>query len=258
MKLERLIILLVILFTTFVVVFFVSSGNLNIDSYLGFFSRLLGNTIVIKNEKVRFNLNNSSEFTTKILNIKFDKQDYILSCEVATLKMALKYRGLNLTEDQLFSKLPTDKRPPEYEEDGTMRWGDPNLAFVGNRNGKMFIDGYGVHWEPIATLANTYRDSEFFRNWSIDDIIYQIDNDNPVIIWGYYGPGGKFKWYTWDGRRVDAVKFEHTYLVNGYEKKGDKLTAIFVIDPNRGKLRFSVDDFKNLWRFYENSGVVIY
>jgi len=221
------------------------------------FNQIIGNGIFIKNDKNVARIL-EDRIKSKILDIKFDKQDYILSCEVATLKMAFAYKGLKIEEDELFRKLPIDDKPPLFEDDGTIRWSDPNQVFVGNRNGKMFQDGYGVHWRPIAKLARNYRDAGAFSDWTIEDIRAEIDDNNPVIIWGYYGPGETHKWYTWEGRRVDAVKFEHTFLVHGYETVDGQIKFINVIDPNRGKMKLGVDDFKLLWSFYNNSGVVIY
>ncbi len=194
---------------------------------------------------------------TKILPIKFDAQDFNLSCEVATLKMALTHYGLTVDELTLSENMGIDWRMQYRNREGVTHWADPDQVFVGNPDGKQFQDGYGVHWDPILRVARLYRPASLIQNGKIADIARRIDAGQPVIIWGYYGPGDERSWTTWDGERVDAIKFEHTYLAIGYSGPAEAPTGIYMLNPKTGKEYMDSDKFIKMWDYYERHGVVV-
>lgn len=184
---------------------------------------------------------------TVLLPVKFDKQDHALSCEVATLKMALAHRGVFIDESELISKIGFEPM-----------WGDPQKAFVGNIDGKMFRDGYGVHWFPIARAGNDYRYAVAFEGFQISDLVAQLNEGNPIIIWGYLGSGNPKNWTTRDGKEIRGVSYEHTFVVTGYS--GDEKTpdGFFLIDPIYGNVYYDRDKFLKRWDGFGRSGVVVY
>ncbi|MFH1575890.1 MAG: Ig-like domain-containing protein, partial [Candidatus Nealsonbacteria bacterium] len=94
--------------------------------------------LVIKDEAT------STQPEITLIKTIFNFQKYSLSCEVASLKMALSAKGINVSEDQIMTKIGYDPTP---HENGV--WGDPNVAFVGDIDGKICDTGYGVHWGPL-------------------------------------------------------------------------------------------------------------
>ena len=74
-----------------------------------------------------------------ILNVPIDRQDLPLSCEAASLKMALNYKGLPVTETQLIAIIGHDASARAGD-----RWGDPNKYYVGSLYGRQNSTGYGV------------------------------------------------------------------------------------------------------------------
>ena len=46
------------------------------------------------------------------LDVPYHKQEHSLSCEVASLLMALKYRGIDVTESELIQQLPISDPGP--------------------------------------------------------------------------------------------------------------------------------------------------
>ena len=68
------------------------------------------------------------------LAVAYHRQEHGLSCEVASLLMALNYKGIEVTENELIRQLPVSDPGPR-QKDNT--WGDPNLGFVGNIDGIM-------------------------------------------------------------------------------------------------------------------------
>jgi hypothetical protein len=73
---------------------------------------------------------------TVLLPALFHKQEHALSCEAATLKMALSVFGADVSESEILKYLPYDKTP---KKNGV--WGDPNKGFVGKVDGVGFVDG---------------------------------------------------------------------------------------------------------------------
>lgn len=192
-----------------------------------------------------------------ILPIAFDRQDHSLSCEVATLKMALSYRGVRVTESDLIMLVGVD-RTPKYSEGEQPVWGDPDIAFVGNIDGRMFRDGYGVYEGPIARAGSTYRRTFAFRGWSVQQLAAQLVSGNPVIIWGYLGSGAPVSWVTPEGHTVNAVSYEHTFLVYGIRGTTSHPEGFYVIDPIYGPKYMDVTTLETMWSALGQRGVIVY
>lgn len=190
--------------------------------------------------------------TTK-LSVPVYLQKYTLSCEVASLRMALNFRGANVTEDDLIPKIGTD---PTLHRGDT--WGNPNIAFVGNIRGTQMKDGYGVHWAPIAKAARNYRNAEDFQGWNIEKMTKAILDGNPVIIWVYSHFGTKTVWYTPDGTKIDAVRDEHAVVVVGFVGPADNPTELIINDPLIGQVHWSRANFNRKWEIFGRSGVVVF
>ncbi len=180
-------------------------------------------------------------------------QQYALSCEAAALRMALSYRGISVTEDELLGKIGTD---PTVKNGST--WGNPYVGFVGNVRGKQMVSGYGVYWEPIARAARGYRPAESFTGWTISLLTESIQRNHPVIIWGYVNSGQPLVWYTPGGDKINAVADEHTVLVVGYVGSPSNPTSIIVNDPRLGEVYWSREHFEKKWKAFNQSGVLVY
>lgn len=196
----------------------------------------------------------------KILDVPYHKQQSALSCEIASLHSVLLYYGLkaeDISEQKLFAKLG-QAEPLKKTVDGI--WGDPNLAFVGSIIGKQIdYSGYGVHWDPIAKLANQYQAGfESFSGKDIPFIVSQIDKGAPVIIWGVVAAkGGKvaLTWKTPEGKEINTWNGEHTYVVYGYRGPADNPKEFLIHDPYFGSQTWSKEKLETQWKIYNNSGV---
>jgi uncharacterized protein YvpB len=192
-------------------------------------------------------------FASKTLNVKFDAQDAPLSCEVASLKMALAYKGVKVSETALMQKVGYDTN---RRRSGT--WGDPNKGFVGSLYGYQNVTGYGVHWDPIARAASSYRPSRVVKHWSVRNLAAAIDANNPVVIWGTYrGTAHYDPWTTPNGTRINAWFGEHTRVVIGYLGSASAPTHIVLMDPVKGKLTWTVAELKENWGHFRHHGVLI-
>jgi len=186
------------------------------------------------------------------LDVPYDHQDYALSCEVAALKMALTYKGVAVTEDQLMGIVGYDPTP----HNGNV-WGNPYNAFVGSITGRQSTTGYGVYWEPILKAARTYRDADYFVNGNIQRLTAEINNGNPVVVWGNAGSGKRVDWQTPDGQSIYAINGEHARVVKGYIGSPDNPTKIIVNDPLYGEITYSKASFEGNWGMLFRAGVVV-
>lgn len=149
-----------------------------------------------KNEKEVFSSPEATDPEQKVtmLEIPLDWQDYPLSCETASLKMALASKEVFVSEDEIMRRIGSDLTPRK----GNV-WGDPYQVYVGNIKGKMCQTGYGVYWPPVAQAARSYqREAEAFSNWNLRNLTREIEKGNPVIVWGVLPTGTltDCSWYT--------------------------------------------------------------
>lgn len=211
--------------------------------------------------KSRYGLDSNQVFTAGFateesvttLNVPLDFQDRALSCEAASLKMALAYKGINVSEDQIMSHIGYD---PTLRQNGV--WGDPDAAFVGSIDGQQNTTGYGVNAIPIAKAANNYRRAEAFTGWSISRLAQEIAANNPVVIWGVLGSAYRDPWVTPSGKTVQAWKGEHARTVIGFTGKPAKPRLFIINDPVAGRIRWTAAQLRDNWAAFEYMGVAIY
>ncbi|MFA6909128.1 MAG: Ig-like domain-containing protein [Patescibacteria group bacterium] len=198
----------------------------------------------------------SSTFSTELSQVKlavpFHRQERPLSCEAATLVMALRYKGVNVSESTLIDKIGFDPTPHV----GNV-WGNPHIAFVGDYYGRQATTGYGVYWQPISRVASEYRTSRWFTNGTIQDVTTEIQKGNPVIVWGNAASGKRVDWKTKDGGSVIAIVGEHTRVAIGYVGSADNPTSIIVLDPLSGEKYYSTSAFMSNWSTLGRAGVVV-
>jgi len=187
------------------------------------------------------------------LPVAFHRQEHSLSCEVATLKMALGALGEDVSESELISFLPFDTTP---KANGV--WGNPHRGFVGDIDGTMFGNGYGVYWEPIAELGLRWRRTEVLTGSSAAEVAQHLAAGRPVIVWGYFGRGRPGSWLTVEGTRIQAINGEHTRVVTGFSGPVDAPTSFALIDPITGPAVWSTGKFMENWGSLGYSGVAVY
>jgi len=186
------------------------------------------------------------------LNVPYDHQDYALSCEVAALKMALAYKGVGVSEDQLMNIVGYDPTPHSGDV-----WGNPYKAFVGSITGRQSTTGYGVYWDPIAKAANVYRSGQAFTNGTVQQLTAAVNSGNPVVVWGNVGSGTRVDWKTPEGVTIYAINGEHARVVKGYVGPADNPSKIIVNDPLYGEIVYNTSSFKSNWATLFKAGVIV-
>lgn len=190
------------------------------------------------------------------LNVPYHHQQHALSCEVASLTMALNFKGSKVTENELISQLPVSDSGPRNLNNNA--WGDPNLGFVGNIDGRMPNTGYGVYEQPIYDLAIKYRNAKIISNGTISDLIAELSNGNPVVVWGVIGIGRDISWQTASGKIINAKMNEHARTLIGFTGASDMPKSMILLDPIYGKITMSVNDFQKNWEQLDKRAVAIY
>ncbi len=195
-----------------------------------------------------------------VLTVPLYKQKYSLSCEIASLRMALAYKWVYVEEDELIKDLIfVTKNPPTKDmQTGQTVWGDPNLGFVGAINGKMPVTGYGVYEKPILDLALKYRKAEILFPATLETLVYEISRANPVVVWGSLTDGKDISWTDYNGNKIKAVAGEHARVAIGFRGPKENPTHIVLIDPVYGEIDMATEKFLKDWDLLENKGVVVY
>jgi len=189
------------------------------------------------------------------LAVPYHRQEHNLSCEAAALLMALNYRGVAVTESDLIKALPVSDPGPRQANN---IWGDPNLGFVGNIDGHMPDTGYGVYEQPIYDLASKYRTAKIISSSTLDNLITELVNGNPIVVWGVSGKGRDISWQTSAGKVITAKMDEHARTLIGYTGDSKNPQLMILLDPIYGEIRMKVVDFLANWKMLDNRAVVVY
>lgn len=227
-----------------------------LEEWFAFESGFRGGVIVsIENGKIATRRGGQANDSFEI-NAPMHHQEHNLSCEVASLRSALLYRGIGVSEAELIRQQPVSK-PLEFKN-GV--WGDPSKGYVGDIDGSQpRLTGYGIYWQPIAELARKYRPAESFRHVDWPFIKTNVLSGNPTIVWGNYNQNPQtLIWKTSQGAGVLGFIGEHTYIVLGWEGDPNHPDKIILLDPMRGRLTMSFADFMQNWSYLDYSGVVVY
>lgn len=150
-----------------------------------------------------------------LLDVPRRPQERNLNCEFRSATDLASYFGWTFTWEQLFEVVGVDPG------------GDPNLGFVGRSIndpvGGLYPAGYGVYVDPIArglrqlgvpATAHSGKDAAWLKE--------QLGAGRPVVIWATYGllPQPVVEWQSATGVTVRAVRYEHTFVVVGYDQQG--------------------------------------
>lgn len=199
-----------------------------------------------------FSLPLASEIT--LMDIPLDWQDKKLSCEAASLKMALGYKKVFVSENDIMAKIGCDLTPHQNNI-----WGDPNRSYVGDIDGKICVTGYGVHWQPVAKAASYWREVEAFSNWDLQDLTKELEAGNPVVFWGTMPVETltDCSWHTAQGEYIKTYQETHVRLAVGFIGSAADPKKIIINDPLSGKLYWPTSYFLTNWGAFDYSGVAI-
>ena len=187
------------------------------------------------------------------LPLRFHHQEHELSCEAAALKMVFDYQGLRVSESEILERMPRDRTP---HVGGV--WGDPDSAFVGDVDGEMGVSGYGIHSRALGQLASHWRKTRIIRSGRLEDLITNLEQGRPLIVWGYTHSGKTLNWKTRQGHPVAALANEHARVVYGFRGEATAPTGFYVMDPRTGSRFWPRQEFFENWDSLGRAGIVVY
>jgi uncharacterized protein YvpB len=195
--------------------------------------------------------------TSFVPNVPWYHQALALSCEAATLRMALAKEGINTTDQQIMALIPNDPRAAELSAQG-MHWGDPYTHFVGDPSGsESALTGYGTYYPTIAAAAGQLGGhvTKAGEGVSPADVYASIQAGHPVIVWVTYQwvSPARQDYIAFDGRSIPyAGPVEHTGTVVGVSPD-----SVFVNNPLSGQERISKDVFESAFGAYNHMAVFL-
>jgi uncharacterized protein YvpB len=194
-----------------------------------------------------------------IYDVPWIRQQYSLSCEAASIQMALAHEGISITQDQALSDMGADLRAAYRDGNGTLRWGNPNTSFVGNvRGSEINLTGYGVYAPVVARVA-TARGASVVRSGSgipAGDVYTAVLNNHPVIVWT------TFDWNT--PARQDYLSFDNVWILYAGPEEhtvvvvGVSGGSVLVNDPDRNQYWVSKGTFEAAYSVYGAMAVEIW
>lgn len=199
----------------------------------------------------------SSAPTTRTLEVPAYRQAYALSCEAASLRMALAYRRITTDDAAILDRIGADPRQPLYR-DGVLRWGNPYTTFVGDVTGsESALTGYGTYYPTIAAAATALGGTvlEAGERISPQRVYSHVLDGHPAITWvTYEWVAAKRSDYTaFDGAAVPyAGPVEHSVTVAGVDP-----TSMLINDPDAGQYWIPKTTFERAYETYNQMAVVL-
>jgi len=194
--------------------------------------------------------------STMVEGVAGHPQQRNLSCESRSATDLAAYWGVDFTEDAFFRRLPKSD--------------NPHRGFVGDVDmppGSMPPTGYGVYAEPVAaTLRSFGLDADAHRagmeaipgtgiSMTLHILKQELAAQRPVIVWATYDmqlPGTE-TWVSSDGETSTIVRWQHTFIVIGYDESG--LTLVDAYDG--GAKHFSYQAFVPAWDQLDRIAVTV-
>jgi len=194
---------------------------------------------------------------SRVLNVPWYHQAYVLSCESASLRMALAYQGIATTDKAVLDIIGSDLRGPVFDNSG-MHWGDPFATFVGNVNGsEVALTGYGTYYPTIAHAATTLGGHVLRSGQNIlpADVYNAVLSGHPVVAWVTYHwvRLTRKDYVAFDGKTVTyAGPGEHAVTVVGVQPN-----RVLINNPSTGVEWIDKGTFEAIYAIYDHMAVIL-
>jgi len=174
-----------------------------------------------------------------VLSVPVIAQTYNLSCEAASLEMALAYEGVKAGQAALLAQMRPDGSTPTMSGGRVVRWSDPYANFVGDPAGHEYnATGYGVYYPVVAEVAVAEGRRALWSGtglaWS--QLAGYVRAGHPVVAWvaydgaAYEASTPLYYYLAWDGRRIPfGPGYEHAVTVAGISDD-----AVLINNPRWG------------------------
>jgi uncharacterized protein YvpB len=170
----------------------------------------------------------STETQVIKLGVPTYHQAYGRSCELASLRMLLAYRGISTTDYAILQRVGYN---PRARDTGSNSWDNPNQMFVGFVDTFSWSQGYGVFSGPLAAAGRSYgRNVQNYYGVSAAWISSQVHSGNPVEFYGYIGSQSADAWNTSSGV-VQTTTAMHARVIYGVAGSADNPSGFYIHDP---------------------------
>jgi uncharacterized protein YvpB len=194
---------------------------------------------------------------SRVLNVPWYHQAFELSCESASLRMALAYEGIATSDQAILDIVGADPSRATFVN-GALRWGDPYASFVGNVNGsEIALTGYGMYYPTVVKAATQLGGHLLAKGEGItpDQVYEAVLAGHPVVTWVTY------QWVNL--RRQDYVAFDGRVIP--YAGPGEHAVTIVGVDPTRvlvnnpwsGQEWVNKTVFERVYQTYNQMAVVL-
>ena len=202
--------------------------------------------------------NNTILPETVIMNVPLYTQTHSASCEFASTHAAMLYYGVDIPEDTIIASVGSDNTPRTVDADGTIRWGNPQLKFVGSVDASnIYYDGYGVYNDPIYKFLseNGFSSSISKMNWDVNDLYNYVRQGYPVILWISNDLSTQIPstWIAPDGSVHKWILKEHAVVLRGVD-----VDNVYYVDVGLGVYKTATKaDFERGFANLDNMAVVV-
>jgi uncharacterized protein YvpB len=192
-------------------------------------------------------------YNSNMLDVKCVLQNPELptGCEVTSLTTALNYYGYDIDKVTLAT---------EFLHTDTMENATPWRAFIGTPTTS---HGFGCYAPVIVECAESYIQTQSRKlliydltGSDLEDLFYQIDDGNPVIIWATINMIEPYVTSSWvvNDETFNWLANEHCLVLTGYDK--DK-NLVYVSDPLKGNTSYDMTLFKTRYEQLYKQAVVL-
>jgi uncharacterized protein YvpB len=194
---------------------------------------------------------------SRVLNVPWYQQAYVLSCESAALRMALAYEGIATTDKAVLDIMGADLRGPLFDSTG-MHWGDPFATFVGNVNGsEVALTGYGTYYPTIEHAATVLGGHVLRSGQNIlpAEVYDAVLNGHPAVVWVTYHwvRLTRKDYVAFDGKTVTyAGPGEHAVTIVGVQP-----TRVLINNPATGVEWIDKSTFEAIFAIYDHMAVIL-
>lgn len=171
--------------------------------------------------------------------------EYPTGCESVALYILLKYYNVDVTVEEIVSKLKKGSLPYKIEDE--LYGGNPEIEFIGDPKNDF---SYGVFNTPIAEVAKTFKENVFNKEGlELEEILDIVKENRPVMVWTTINNAksniSKSWIYRQTGERIYWKDKEHAVVIIGYNDE-----QVIVSDPYTGKItRYNRNKFKQNYNY---------
>ncbi|MBD3363233.1 hypothetical protein GF362_05930 [Candidatus Dojkabacteria bacterium] len=189
---------------------------------------------------------------TVVMNIETYAQQYPASCEIASAHIAMKYFGVEKSEDEILEIVQIDPTELEQMEDGRWHWGNPQKKYVGS----LYLPG-GVYNEPVYRALSEFGFSQSISKtgWQIAELYSYIRQGYPAIVWvsSDFKTQPLTKTYADDGTENVWMPHQHALILKGVDSE-----KTYIMDVWKGT-HYTVthEQFKTGFANLDNMAIVV-